>query len=180
MQTNRENPIVKLCNRNTEEFNSLLRNTNFKEIKNNEFTEKYRIYINKYENINNLINNTSKMVDGYIIDYFMKIYSSNGLNKQKFNFLFLGVDKNFYILNFQNFSSVFLSTNESEKNSLFDKINIEKTKNLNVYFDSSIYFSNLNSVFSKNLLEDIKYDICFLTENKKENILNTINIKLLN
>ena len=100
MQTpTRENPIIRIGNRDDDEFQRLLQNTTFREIVNNRFTEKYRIYL--YQNNTGEIIN--EKITGYIVEYYNYDCSNpieNTFNKY-FEILFVDCENNFYILSFE-------------------------------------------------------------------------------
>jgi hypothetical protein len=174
----KKNPIIKL-KRNEKEFKNLLNYTSFKYIKNNKFPDKYRIYIHKFEYKDDLNDNVDKIIEGYIIDYKYLTFNCGNYNRETLTFLFLDLNKNFYILNFRDYFSKTIIVDKFLKKYYYDDENknfnfdIIHLKNLNVYFDSFLYIRNIGTNFTEKLLSNIGN----FTENKLSDIkMNLYNL----
>jgi hypothetical protein len=170
---NIENPIQNIGKRNREELKNILETLKFSEIVNNEFTEKYQIFLEK-----------NKIITGYVVDYIMSTTNKElNFDKKSFEFLFVDVENNFYFFEFTDFYSIirksenieyfcykrnknlpyncqFLNsaslTIQNKYNNLFDKFDICGPTNLKLVFDFNLGKEKSGNFEDRHILNTIK------------------------
>ena len=164
----RDNPIVKIGDRDENEFKMLLEKMGIPEKENNEYRNKYEIYLGPSAYINII----EKNIQGYIWDYYIYDYCDKIGNTQKkyIEFLFVDIYSNFYILafdceekyicgkifyyfgnyhNYDNNTKIYNLSEmnfENKKNGLFKQFSIEGVNDISTIFHSPNYFSENNKV----------------------------------
>ena len=128
------NPIRKIAKRDEDEFKKILETLNLTENKDNQFTDKYEIYLE------------NKKISGYIFDSVLskqnKINSNLHLVKKYFEFVFVDTQNNIYFFEFKEFHC---GTWEPEKiENFLRKVYDTHGTNFNLIFDLDLYMKNTN------------------------------------
>ena len=157
------NPIRKIAKRDEDEFKKILETLNLTENKDNQFTDKYEIYLE------------NKKISGYIFDSILskqnKINSNLHLVKKYFEFVFVDTQNNIYFFEFKEFRCGVWEPEKIEN--FLRKVYDTHGTNFNLIFDLELYKKNITAI-NQDILKKLKElsDMLYLKKNNiKKNLL---------